>query len=548
MLKLFLRRTSTKDQKPTVTKPAAAGELAQGELWLNNNHESPGLFARADDDSLIEFTPEKLFLQDGTDAKPRTVLSKLKDVVSAKDFGAVGDGVADDAAAIQAALRSGALVVDGSKLTYKINSSVAIPVGVTLQNIKLTAGTAGMNMVLVNNNSRVIDVSLTGTGTVSTVERGVYPAADGVSDVELDVAVSNLTVGVHAIFITTNSDANTPKRWTGRVSCTDIVGTPGASEGYGVLLSPAIACNLVVTGKSVARHVAYLSTGAKHNRVEVSADGCNNYAVVMASYDQAFPVEYNSVFLKCRNLGETQPLSSGAVAATNHCHYNTITVEHEGNNATRRSVLIEGPSGGPYPKGNKITNSTVTGQFTGDDVIEIINADGTIVANNILHAYATTSVVALRRTGTNNSKHGGYVEGNFIDAQGQAIVGVFNSCNSQPSYIGINEIRNNSTGARVYDATGGKRLGYSRRVVFEGRTASVAGNSMADTTVNLNDAVAINGRRTNVVLTGSSDTFTTPHTVIGVFGASSETSAIFRVYNAIATPQTFNFEGTIFGD
>jgi hypothetical protein len=59
MLKLFLRRTSTKDQKPTVTKPAAAGELAQGELWLNNNHESPGLFARADDDSLIEFNPAK---------------------------------------------------------------------------------------------------------------------------------------------------------------------------------------------------------------------------------------------------------------------------------------------------------------------------------------------------------------------------------------------------------------------------------------------------------------------------------------------------------
>ena len=55
MLKLFLRRSSTKDQKPTVSKPAAAGELAQGELWLNNNHETPGLFARADDDTLIEF-------------------------------------------------------------------------------------------------------------------------------------------------------------------------------------------------------------------------------------------------------------------------------------------------------------------------------------------------------------------------------------------------------------------------------------------------------------------------------------------------------------
>jgi parallel beta-helix repeat protein len=64
--------------------------------------------------------------QNGAGAVARTVDSKLKDVVSVKDFGAVGDGVADDTAAIQAALNSGALQVYFPDSTYRITNSLVI--------------------------------------------------------------------------------------------------------------------------------------------------------------------------------------------------------------------------------------------------------------------------------------------------------------------------------------------------------------------------------------------------------------------------------------
>jgi hypothetical protein len=62
------------------------------------------------------------FTQSGTGAIQRTVENKLKDTVSVKDFGAVGDGVADDTAAINAA------IAHVTSLTY--GGAVFFPVGV----------------------------------------------------------------------------------------------------------------------------------------------------------------------------------------------------------------------------------------------------------------------------------------------------------------------------------------------------------------------------------------------------------------------------------
>ena len=112
------------------------------------------------------------FLQAGTGAVTRSVRDKLRDIVSVKDFGAKGDGVTDDSAAVRLALDSlsarGGVVLFPDAGPYVIDSVVYIP---TRTSIFGSGGVRikGNNTTIVHGANTVFE---SGTGEKSTVALG----------------------------------------------------------------------------------------------------------------------------------------------------------------------------------------------------------------------------------------------------------------------------------------------------------------------------------------------------------------------------------------
>lgn len=145
-----------------------------------------GTILDADVNASAGITAGKLsFTQAGTGAVARTVDSKLKDVVSVKDFGAVGDGVADDRLAIEAAIQAAAATggtVFFPKGTYGINRYISC---------------IASNIKIVGDNGALIKQLSTSAGYIADGLRVGNPASGangGTNNAGSPTFVSNITV------------------------------------------------------------------------------------------------------------------------------------------------------------------------------------------------------------------------------------------------------------------------------------------------------------------------------------------------------------------
>ena len=147
------------------TAPTTPGE---GDTWFDTTSGRTYIYYTDTDTSQwVESSPpfdadgDKSFTQTGTGAAARTWDSKLKDIVSVKDFGATGDGTTNDATAIQAALdaASGKSKVYLPEGTYMIGATINVPsnthfIGSGKSSVIKGIATVGRNTTLVRTGRR----------------------------------------------------------------------------------------------------------------------------------------------------------------------------------------------------------------------------------------------------------------------------------------------------------------------------------------------------------------------------------------------------------
>jgi len=133
------------------------------------------------------------FIQAGSGAVATTVQAKLRQIISVKDFGAVGNGTTDDAAAIQTALSYGMTVgatVVFPTATYAVKSlvNVAMSNGQSLtingQNSTIVESGTGYEQIIIGNENvnngctvTVTNLNIVGAGSVSETHWGVATSA-----------------------------------------------------------------------------------------------------------------------------------------------------------------------------------------------------------------------------------------------------------------------------------------------------------------------------------------------------------------------------------
>ena len=353
------------------------------------------------------------FLQSGTSAVATTVQAKLRETVSVKDFGAVGDGAANDTAAIQAALNASTSVYipNGS---YRINSGLTLPAGTTLFGngyaSQLLIGTAGIDAItLSGNNTTVKAIRITGTS----------PAGDS-----SEIAIYGDTKTHFAVFECWIEGVNygiKPDTCTnGRIENNTFSNTTGTTQGTAVLLG-ADAAFISIVGNSFKNtkfHAVYLSTGTKYCSVvgnvidSPKQAGINFNTTNLQNTTQFNTVTGNTIYNGARSgiymVGNTQ---------NNVISNNTI------NTCGEYGIRLEGNS--TYALDKQPNFNTISYNTVGDTTLDAIQcnsgSDNKIIGNTCTNVTTTGISVTTSGAGVGSFSYRNKIIDNIVDTCNRGI-------------------------------------------------------------------------------------------------------------------------------
>ena len=372
--------------------------------------------------------------QSGTGAILTTVQDYLRESYRPIAYGAVGNNVADDTAALTNCFAAAPAysVIDLGNKTYRITSSIPRPaIGVTVRNGRIRLDNTASNVfyALVANDYCIFDgiyflgANVTGTAGTPKYQGGILGGNTGYA-APMNTAPANyvtvrgctfdsLTVGVWSGGA--NADA-VPTGWRVEGNAfINIVGYPGQSEGYGALLTPSNNCT--IRGnifKTIRRHSIYLAGEASNNVIDSNIiDGCDNIAIQSNTYATQNYADGNAITNNTIN-GLTRSIAYGYRSSIGIGLYGKFKNYLVANNrifgALDTGIDSSGElSGSAYAEhltviGNKIQmgsastdagirlDGVLSGKISGNDIVLLASNYGMIVTSN---ASTSTSVIDI---------------------------------------------------------------------------------------------------------------------------------------------------------
>jgi hypothetical protein len=225
------------------------------------------------------------FQQLGTGAIARSVQDKLRDTVSVKDFGALGDGTANDTAAFAHALAASKSVYVPPG-TYKLTSTLEIPSGAHLFGASMHTGASvlrfygtypaalrmrGVARILIGN------LNIVNSGSVSNGIDMAGSSAGLAKDITIENVLShNFKVGI---------EAGVPvSAVNSLVMHLRILNYDSYNDTTGIHLARAIVVR-IESGTIVSFHRDAIVIGSPAHECAIKADMCSSHAVAISGVD-----------------------------------------------------------------------------------------------------------------------------------------------------------------------------------------------------------------------------------------------------------------------